>query len=430
MATIQRMGQIGRLVGQKVDRYRFQQLIGKGSSSEVYRAHDMRLHRDVAIKVFDPDARRRPDVLERFMREARIQARLEHANIVPIYDLLEHRKQMFLVMRFVNGKNLRRIIDQRGHALDPLEALAYMRQVLDGVSFAHSKGVIHQDLKPHNVQVTPAGEALVLDFGVARLVDDSAPSRTKLTGTPAYMSPEQVEGHFTDARTDIYSLGMSLYQVVTGHHPFENAEDLQEILRWQVEKPPSPPSSFNPHLPGRLEDAIMRAIAKAPRDRYRSCREFCEALEGALDQKLTDSIHAMDVRWDPRADVVVPARVQVAGESTLRPARTSDLSVGGVALRMGNPLELGEKCVVEIYLPLGGSARVVRTEAKVVWVGGERGREQTGLGLRFTRLDDGDRVRIGAVVREQLILGGESGVLAGDTEQGEQTPVNLVTGQD
>ena len=411
------------MVGQKVDRYRFQQLIGKGSSSEVYRAHDMRLYRDVAIKVFDPDARRTSEILERFMKEARIQARLEHANIVPIYDLLEHRKRMFLVMRFVHGQNLRRIIERRGHALDPLEALAYMRQVLDGVSFAHSKGVIHQDLKPHNVQVTPAGEALVLDFGVARLVDDGASTRTKLTGTPAYMSPEQVEGRYTDARTDIYSLGMSLYQVVTGHHPFEAAEDLQQILRWQVERPPRPPSTYNPHVPSRLEDAIMRAIAKSPRDRFRSCREFCEALEGALDQKLTDSIHAMDVRWDPRADVVVPARVQVVGEATYRPARTSDMSVGGVALKMGNPPELGTACVVEIYLPVGGSARVVRADAKVVWVGGERGRDQTGLGLRFTKLGDADRVRIGAAVREQLVLGEEGGGLLGnDTEQGGDVP--------
>ncbi len=419
------MARAGRLVGQKVDRYRFQQLIGRGSSSEVYRAHDMRLHRDVAIKVFDPDARRKAEILERFMKEARIQARLEHANIVPIYDLLEHRKQMFLVMRFVHGQNLRKIIERRGTALDPLEALAYMRQVLDGVAFAHSKGVIHQDLKPHNIQVTPAGEALVLDFGVARLVDDSKPARTKLTGTPAYMSPEQVEGKFTDARTDIYSLGMSLYQVVTGHHPFEDADDLQQILRWQVEKPPTPPSHYNPQLPGRLEDAIMRAIAKAPRDRYRSCHGFCEALENALDQRMTDSIHALDVRWDPRADVVVPARVKVDGEEEYRPARTSDLSVGGVALNMADPPSLGTRCTVEIYLPVAGSARVVRTRAKVVWVGGERGRDQTGLGLRFIKLSDGDRVRIGAVVREQLVLGDEPGFLGGETQQGERTPINL-----
>jgi serine/threonine protein kinase len=408
----------GRLVGKKIDRYRFQQLVGRGSSGEVYRAHDVRLRRDVAIKAFDPDLVRDPNIFERFLKEARIQARLEHSNIVPIYDLLEHRRRLCLVMRFVRGENLRRVIEQRRAPLDPREAIDLLRQVLEGVGFAHSKGVIHQDLKPHNIQVTPAGEALLVDFGVACLVGERKEGRSKAIGTPAYMSPEQVEGRYVDSRTDIYSLGMSLYQLVTAHHPFEDAQDLDQILGWQSSREPLPPSYFVPTMPRGLERAIMQAVSKSARDRFRNCREFAEALGVALEQDAAGG-DPEDVRWDPRADIVVPARVRIAGGSDFQPARTVDLSAGGAAMRMRQPPPPSTPIVVEIYLPAAAENEpsVVSADAVIVWVSGEKGRDTVGAGVRFTKLSDMDRERIGAVVREALVLGGESSLFGSTTPQ-------------
>ena len=405
------MAQRGRLVGKKIDRYRFQEMIGRGSSGEVYRAHDTRLRRDVAIKAFEPELVRDPVIFDRFIKEARIQARLEHVNIIPIYDLLEHRKRLCLVMRLVHGDNLRRMIEQRGAPLQPREAVDVLRQVLEAVGFAHSKGVIHQDLKPHNVQVTAAGEALVLDFGVACLMGEKREGRGKAIGTPAYMSPEQVEGRYTDARTDIYSLGMSLYQLVTGHHPFEDARDLDEILTWQASKEPIPPRRFRPDLPQALDAAILKAVAKEPRDRFRSCREFVEALTYSVSEQASDTDDPGDVRWDPRANIVVPVRVRVIGDDRYQPGRTVDLSTGGAALRMNNPPPPASSIILELYLPGSGSSKVVRAEGVVIWVAGEAGDEASGLGVRFTKLSDEDRERIGTLVRETLVMGGEASVL-------------------
>jgi len=287
--------------------------------------------------------------------------------------------------------------------------------------------VIHQDLKPHNVQVTSAGEALVLDFGVACLMGEKRERRGKAIGTPAYMSPEQVEGRYTDARTDIYSLGMSLYQLVTGHHPFEDARDLEEILNWQASREPVPPSYFKEDIPEALEEAILKAVAKEPRDRFRSCREFVEALGEAVLQQVVLPEEPGDVRWDPRANIVIPARVRVAGQTSFLPARTVDLSTGGAALRMSNPPPPGTKITMEIYLPSPGSSKVVRAEGVVIWVAGELGEEANGLGIRFTKLSDTDRENIGTVVRETLVLGGESsllGVTLPEMENGEPAQSN------
>lgn len=407
----------GRLVGKKVERYRFMELIGKGSTGEVYKAHDVRLRRDVAIKAYEPNLLRKPGILERFVKEARIQARLEHANIVPIYDIIDQRRQLFIVLRLVTGENLRRRIERKRGPLDPPEAMIFYRQVCDAVGFAHSKGVIHQDLKPHNIQVTRAGEALVLDFGVARLVGERREeSENRLVGTPAYMPPEQVEGRYTDARADIYALGMSLFQIVTAHHPFEDATDVDQILRWHVERDPVSPASFRPDLPKPFVVAIMKAIAKDPRDRHRSCRDFVLALDETEEQAEAEE-QRHDTRWDPRVELALPARIHVFGSAAFFPARTTDLSAGGLAVRMATPPPAGSKVSIELYLPGKGTQHVVRAEALVVRVATGRDPETAFVGLRFSKLADRDRAKISAVVREALVLGKEAPMLGEDTAE-------------
>ncbi len=414
-----RMVDKGRLVGKKVERYRIMELIGKGSTGEVYKAHDVRLRRDVAIKAYEPSLLRKPGILERFVKEARIQARLEHANIVPIYDIIDQRRQLFIVLRLVTGENLRRRIERRRGPLDPPEAVGFYRQVCDAVGFAHSKGVIHQDLKPHNIQVTRAGEALVLDFGVARLVGERREeNENRLVGTPAYMPPEQVEGRYTDARADIYALGMSLFQICTAHHPFEDATDVEQILRWHVEREPVPPSSFRPELPKHFVAAIMKAIEKDPRDRFRSCRDFIQALEHPEEQDEAAEEEQKDVRWDPRVELSLPARVHVVGTAAFFPARTTDLSAGGLALRMATPPPAGTDVAVELYLPGKGTQQVIRAEAMVMRVATGRDPDAAFVGLRFTKLADRDRAKISAVVREALVLGKEAPMLGEDTAPG------------
>jgi len=406
----------GRLVGKKVERYRFMELVGKGSTGEVYKAHDVRLRRDVAIKAYEPSLLRKPGILERFVKEARIQARLEHANIVPIYDIIDQRRQLFIVLRFVQGENLRRRIERRRGPLDAGEALAFYRQVCDAVGFAHSKGVIHQDLKPHNIQITRAGEALVLDFGVARLVGERREEKeNRLVGTPAYMPPEQVEGRYTDARADIYALGMSLYQICTAHHPFEDATDVDQILRWHVDREPVPPDTFRNDLPQEFIEGIMKAIAKDPRDRHRSCREFLRALEFGEEKPAEPVEERKDVRWDPRVELSLPARVHVVGTAAFFPARTTDLSAGGLALRMATPPPAGSDVAIELYLPGKGTQTVVRAEAKVMRVATSRDPEAAFVGLRFTKLADRDKAKISALVREALVLGKEAPMMGEDT---------------
>jgi len=389
----------------KSTRYRLLDRVGKGASSQVFRAHDAHLDRDVAIKIIDPRLLVTPSKRKRYLKEARIHARLEHTNIVRIYDILLEDDQLSIVMSYIDGISMSDLLSRSRGRLDLARGLDYFRQVLQGVSFIHSKGVIHQDLKPHNVQIDRDHVASLIDFGIAaRIEDQSVMHRThKVKGSPAYMSPEQAEGRFLDARTDIYSLGMVLYQLCAGRHPFSKAQTVAQILSWQIERMPPPPSSYRPHLSLALDEVILRALAKKGRKRFRSCREFEIALRELSAAGDLPTVDDEDGRWDPRAEVALKTRILVGDDVQAEEARTIDVSATGLALWSPALILAGTEVTLEIEMPAGEGSASLRTDAEVVWNRPEDGGYR--LGLRFVRMSDKDRRVVANLVRDALVFG-------------------------
>jgi serine/threonine protein kinase len=428
------MAEEGSLSGQTIKRYRFEERVGEGASADVYRAHDLHLRRDVAVKAISPEFLSSPGRMKQILREARIHARLEHVNIVRVYDLLKVDGHLFLVLRLLKGLSLRDIMEQRNGPMEPREAVGYARQYLRGVGFAHSMGIVHLDLKPHNIQITPAGEALIMDFGVARMIEGrTRTSAGMVAGSPAYMAPEQAQGLYTDARTDIYSLGMTLYEQLAGRHPFVTARSVKEVLNWQIERTPPSIGDKVADVPRAVDRAVMRALAKDPARRFRSCREFSHALqlawrrsrqpvpsveapaavEVAPEPENEPELTEQERRWDPRADLELPARLVAGGGMAFVNGTVTNLSANGLAVLMPYRPSRGAGMQVEVDLPADDGTVVVRASADVVWV--KRGNGEDFLvGLRFNQIEDADRRRIADSVRERLVMGGQQASLSDD----------------
>ncbi|HEU0168172.1 MAG TPA: protein kinase [Chloroflexota bacterium] len=256
-------------------RYQIVRRLGSGGMATVYLAHDPMLGRDVAIKVPRLDAEAEPDVLERFEAELRAVGRLNHRNIVTIYDGGEDRGQPFLVMEPVDGESLAQLI-RRESPLPQEQAVELAVQIADALAYAHAQGLIHRDVKPQNVLLDRAGRAKVTDFGIARSSDVTRTLAGTVMGTPNYMAPEVGAGGRATAQSDVYSLGVVLYQMLTGHTPFEAENPIAAAVRAQREDPP-PPSRYVA-LPGWLEAVVLKAVAREPLDRYASAADLAEDL--------------------------------------------------------------------------------------------------------------------------------------------------------
>ncbi|MEO7455212.1 MAG: protein kinase, partial [Gemmatimonadaceae bacterium] len=261
--------------------------IGRGGMAVVYRATDLRLHRRVAIKVLPPELAFNADVRERFLREAQTSAQLAHPGIVPIYMVHEAEGLVYFIMALVEGESLAQRL-MRERQLDPVQARAILASVADALHYAHSRGVVHRDIKPDNIMLDRAtGRALVTDFGIARAA--AGESRLTLTGvaigTPAYMSPEQALGERElDGRSDIYSLGVIGYQLLAGVTPFK-ASNTPAMLVKHVSETPRPLAMLRPDAPAGLTQAITRALAKKPEDRWASAAAFRDALLDTSEPK-------------------------------------------------------------------------------------------------------------------------------------------------
>ncbi|MDP9330165.1 MAG: Stk1 family PASTA domain-containing Ser/Thr kinase [Actinomycetota bacterium] len=261
------------------DRYRIEARIGAGGMAEVFRGFDPVLNRTVAIKVLNEQYARDASFVDRFRREAQAAARLNHPNIVGIYDHGSDDGTQFIVMEFIEGRTLAEALSA-GRRPTPVQSAEVAGHISDALAAAHAQGVIHRDIKPANVMVTRDGTVKVMDFGIARLVSgpETAPQTSAVLGTAAYLSPEQAQGHPVDARTDIYSLGTVLYEMLTGRPPF-TGESPVAIAYKQVNEPPVPPSILNGEVSPAMDAVVMRALSKNPANRYQTAKEFGEDLD-------------------------------------------------------------------------------------------------------------------------------------------------------
>ncbi|MCY4537897.1 MAG: protein kinase [Chloroflexi bacterium] len=262
--------------------YEIKTRIGSGGMATVYQAYHDRLDRHVAIKVLHESFVRDDTFLERFEREARIIARLEHPQIVPIYDYAEFDGQPYIVMKYIKGGTLKRLAIKEGIALDDMVRM--MSMLADGLTYAHETGVLHRDIKPSNILIDERNLPYISDFGLARIAQfgDSTISHDMMLGTPFYISPEQARGErdLTPA-TDVYAFAVILYELLTGQVPF-GGDTAYAIVHEQIYTPPTPPSQINTELTPALDDVLLKALAKEPSQRYQTATDLMRDLKLAL----------------------------------------------------------------------------------------------------------------------------------------------------
>jgi len=268
------------------DRYEIVRLLGEGGMGAVYRARDRELDREVALKVIRPELARNAQVLGRFKQELILARQVTHRNIIRIFDLGSDRGTRFITMEYIEGEDLSSILARRGK-LPAKEAADIIRQACLGLEAAHAEGVVHRDLKPQNIMLDAQGKVSVMDFGIARSVDTSNMTRTgALLGTPTYMSPEQAQGQKVDARSDLYTLGVIFYELVTGAPPFAADNPMATLVR-RIQEKPAPPVSLEPSLPPALNAIILKMLATNAADRYQQAGDILRDLDAWERRGLT-----------------------------------------------------------------------------------------------------------------------------------------------
>ncbi|WP_448614892.1 Stk1 family PASTA domain-containing Ser/Thr kinase [Modestobacter sp. URMC 112] len=261
------------------ERYEIGGVLGRGGMAEVHRGRDLRLGREVAVKVLRQDLARDPSSQVRFRREAQAAASLNHPAIVAVYDTGEDRTTTgatpYIVMEYVEGETLRDVLRREGR-LSPERAMSLAADICAALDFSHRNGIVHRDVKPGNVMITPQGTVKVMDFGIARAVSDSAATMTStaaVIGTAQYLSPEQARGEGVDARSDVYSAGCLLYELATGTPPFTGDSPVA-VAYQHVREDPRTPSSINPQVPPELDAILLKAMSKNPANRYQSAADM------------------------------------------------------------------------------------------------------------------------------------------------------------
>jgi serine/threonine protein kinase len=279
------------LVGQTLNRYQITRLLGEGGMGAVYRANDATLQREVAIKVMHDNFAHQKDFQERFLQEARTAARMNHPGIVQVFDFGQDQGHLYIVMKYIPGDNLEdllRALRAQNRWMPLSESVELIRQVALALDYAHNHSVLHRDLKPGNIMIEPEPadglpyRPVLTDLGLAKLAQGGLTTQDSSSmGTPAYMSPEQAMGRSTDPRSDVYSLGIMLFELATGQLPFP-ARNLSDAIRYHVQTPPPDPHSIRPEIPVELEQVILQAIQKEPAKRYQSASDLAEALKVTL----------------------------------------------------------------------------------------------------------------------------------------------------
>jgi eukaryotic-like serine/threonine-protein kinase len=292
------------------ERYRLDRKIGSGGMADVWLADDTELDRKVAIKILHDKYAQDSEFVQRFQREAQAAAGLQHPNVVGVFDRGAFDGTYFIAMEYVDGPSLKDLV--KG-GMSPKDAIDFTRQILNAARFAHRKGIVHRDLKPQNVLIDDEGRARVADFGIARAGESSDITATgSVMGTAQYISPEQAQGKETTPRSDIYSIGVVLYEMLTGRVPFEGDSAVAVALK-QVSEAPRRPSAINPNVPPALDAVVMRALAKDPEARFKDADAFLKALDAA--EKAPDTPRAQDTA--AYAAVTPEGETDVPGEEVV-----------------------------------------------------------------------------------------------------------------
>ncbi len=291
-----------RVFGQ---RYRVTEKIGSGGMADVYKAVDDVLGRTVALKVLHAHYATDPDFVARFRQEAQAAANLSHPNIVNIYDWGKEGDTYYIVMEYVRGTDLKTLLNEKG-PFPAAKAAEYAAQVCAALSVAHGYDIVHRDIKPHNIVLTPDGTVKVMDFGIARAANSTMTQTGSVLGTAHYVSPEQAQGRPLGPQSDLYSLGVVLYELTTGRVPFDGDSPVAVALK-QVNEDPVPPRELNPDIPPSMEAVILRAMQKDPADRYASAEEMKRDLQRVASGRMVESVAG--------ATTVMPAVARTARES-------------------------------------------------------------------------------------------------------------------
>jgi serine/threonine-protein kinase len=309
--------------------YEILNILGSGGMGRVYKVRNVITDRVEAMKVLLPDLQGHEEVAARFLREIKVLAALKHPNIASLLTALTIENQLVMIMEYVEGQPLSTRLAMG--ALPVPEALKYIDQVLDALSYAHRQHVIHRDIKPANIMLTTDGNVKLMDFGIAR--SNSEPKKLTATGSTlgslSYMSPEQVKGQTTDERSDLYSLGISLYEMVTGQKPFQGDSDFS-IMTAQINQPPTPPMQVQPGVPKLVNDIILKAIAKTPEDRFPTADAFRQVVKQAR-REMQNEVTLVQGSQEFPANAVAAAQSQQNAATTVQGSQGTTVSVANAA---------------------------------------------------------------------------------------------------
>lgn len=400
-------------------RYRVIEKIGSGGMADVYKAVDEVLGRTVAVKVLHSRYASDPTFVARFRQEAQAAANLSHPNIVNMYDWGRENDTYYIVMEYVKGTDLKTLITEKG-PLDPKKAAEYAAQVCSALAVAHGYDIIHRDIKPHNIVLTPDGTVKVMDFGIARAGNTTLTQTGSVLGTAQYISPEQAQGRPLSPASDLYSLGATLYEMVTGRPPFEGETPVATALK-QVNEEPIPPRQIRPSIPPELEAVILRAMQKDPADRYRSATEMREdLLRVARGQEPEGGLYAGgspqqgETRVLPAAERSAAMRpgegpdIRTPRKRKMSPWAWAAIVAAVLAIAVGIAYALGA---------FGGGTVVVPSVTGLTEEEARAELEAAGLTLGLVGTENSDTVPVGRIISQDPPAGEE-------VEEG--TAVNIV----
>jgi len=303
----------------KIGKYEVIEIIGKGGMGVVYKAMDNLIERLVAIKMMTGGFAENPDLLKRFYREAKSTGMLQHPNIVIVYELGDHEGSPYLVMEYLEGEPLDKIITTR-RDVSMVEKLGYMIQCCSGLGYAHQRGIVHRDIKPANLMVLKDGNCKLVDFGIARIADNSMTRTGQVVGTISYMSPEQINAQVVDGRTDIFSAGVMLYELLTGALPFDSKDTASTLLKIIHEDPP-PLKNYIQNYPPDLDEVMKKALAKDREDRYATADDFAfdlSRVQEQLKRLMVSTVNSPSLETDQNVVVMHAATAASRGSSLLR----------------------------------------------------------------------------------------------------------------